>query len=360
MVYLLAGWFAVIGNGSIMFYLLRKNPMLIGGSLSHVGFGVLLIGILASSAYNETLLDQSTVNYNASVERGEAVDEQGFPVRQKVNFLELKLNKSKIINGEYLVTYEGYTMENQERPGQQQYKIRFQSAEGGKDLFTLHPQVYPMNSGGSGAIQWSVDPDVRTGLFSDIYLYVAGSSFVEQINERNEKVMQAASQDEESADSSSTQKIVIGRGETISLGGFDISFQDYIKAETSEIQQLPDSTMIAIRARLNISQKASGESTSLNPLFAIYNKDGKSWAFTPPQQLTNDIGIQFTQVKPESGEIELTVTGIDEKYEDEWVLLVAEEKPFISVVWLGTFLLMIGFSVAIFRHWDRERKKPNS
>jgi len=153
---------------------------------------------------------------------------------------------------------------------------------------------------------------------------------------------------------------VIGRGETISLGGFDISFQDYIKAETSEIQQLPDSTMIAIRARLNISQKASGESTSLNPLFAIYNKDGKSWAFTPPQQLTNDIGIQFTQVKPESGEIELTVTGIDEKYEDEWVLLVAEEKPFISVVWLGTFLLMIGFSVAIFRHWDRERKKPNS
>ena len=360
MVYLLAGWFAVIGNGSIMFYLLRKNPMLIGGSLSHVGFGVLLIGILASSVYNETLLDQSTENYNAAIERGEALDEQGFPVRQKVNFLELKLNKSKIINGEYLVTYEGYTMENQERPGQQQYKIRFQSAEGGKELFTLHPQVYPMNSGGSGAIQWSVDPDVRTGLFSDIYLYVAGSSFVEQINERNEKVMQAASQDEESADSSSTQKIVIGRGETISLGGFDISFQDYIKAETSEIQQLPDSTMIAIRARLNISQKASGESTSLNPLFAIYNKDGKSWAFTPPQQLTNDIGIQFTQVKPESGEIELTVTGIDEKYEDEWVLLVAEEKPFISVVWLGTFLLMIGFSVAIFRHWDRERKKPNS
>jgi len=35
---------------------------------------------------------------------------------------------------------------------------------------------------------------------------------------------------------------------------------------------------------------------------------------------------------------------------------VAEKKPLISVVWAGTFLLMIGFSISIFRHWGRERK----
>jgi hypothetical protein len=34
-------------------------------------------------------------------------------------------------------------------------------------------------------------------------------------------------------------------------------------------------------------------------------------------------------------------------------LLVAEDKPFISFVWAGVFLLMAGFSVSIVRHRGR-------
>ena len=37
----------------------------------------------------------------------------------------------------------------------------------------------------------------------------------------------------------------------------------------------------------------------------------------------------------------------------EWVMLVAEDKPFISFVWLGVFLLMGGFSISILRHRNR-------
>lgn len=359
MVYLLSAWFAVIGNGAIMVRLVLKNPKLIGGSLSHVGFGVLLLGILASSVYNENLLDQATQNFNVSVEQGTAIDNEGLPVRQKVNFLELKLNKPKVVNGEYLMTYEGFTMENQGRPGQQEYRIKIESADGEGEQFTLNPQVYPMTAGGGGAIQWSVDPDVRTGLFSDMYLYVAGSSFVEQKNKQNEKLMQPAS-DRQEPDTSSTQTLMLGKGESVSLGGYEIAFQDYAQADM-ETLQLPDSTMLAIRAGLNITHKATGKAKALNPLFAIYNKDGKSWAYTPPQELAGQgITVQFTQVKPETGKIELTLTGIDEQFREEWVLVVAEEKPFISVVWLGTFLLMAGFSVSIIRHWERERKKSDS
>ncbi|NIQ11205.1 MAG: hypothetical protein GWO23_16775, partial [Gammaproteobacteria bacterium] len=49
MVYLFCGFFAVIGNAWIMVKLTLKNPKVIGGSLTHVGFGLLLVGILASS-----------------------------------------------------------------------------------------------------------------------------------------------------------------------------------------------------------------------------------------------------------------------------------------------------------------------
>lgn len=351
MVYLLAAWFAVIGNSVIMYRLIRKKPRLIGGALTHIGFGILLLGILASSAYNEHLLDGATEKYNAAIERGEVTDEEGFPVRQKVNFLQLKLNQSKVVNDRYKVTYEGYTLENQTRPGQQEYRIKLEPVDGEGSQFYLNPQVYPM--GGGKSIEWSVDPDVRTGWLSDIYLYVAGSSFVSQKNEQAENHAQPVAETS-ARDSVQTQKIMLGRGQSVSLGGYEITFSDY---EQADMEGMPDSTMIAVNAQLDITKKVTGKTVSLNPLFAIYNQDGKSWVYSPPQRVEAGVTVRFTQVEPETGEIELSIDGLDEEYEDEWVLIVAEEKPFISAVWLGTFILMAGFSISILRHWDRERKK---
>ena len=67
-------------------------------------------------------------------------------VTQPVNFLELKLNEPKIVNNKYKVTYQGYTLLNQDRPGQQEYKIKFEelNESGNNDSFYLSPQVYPM------------------------------------------------------------------------------------------------------------------------------------------------------------------------------------------------------------------------
>lgn len=356
MLYLLTAWFAVIGNGFVMFRLIRKNPAVIGGTLSHIGFGVLLLGILASSAYNDHLLDESVERYNAAIERGEVTDEQGFQKTQKVNLLELKLNEPKIVADKYKVTYEGYTLKDQERPGQQQYRIKFEPADGEGSQFYLNPQVYPMLASSSASnIEWSVDPDVRTGLLSDIYLYVAGSSFVERRNEEAKKQSdtQPASMGEQ--DSVSVQKVSIQRGETKPIGEFDFTFNGY--GEVSD-QELRDSMIVAVRANLEMTQRGSDSTIPIEPLFSIYSNDEENWTYSPPVTIPgHDATIQFTSVDPSNGSIELTIRGIDEQVEEEWVLLSAEEKPFISVVWLGTFLLMAGFSISILRHWDRERKK---
>lgn len=355
MIYVLAGWFAIIGNSFIMYRLITKKPRLIGGALSHVGFGILLLGILASSAYNSHLLDPEMARFNAAVEQGTAKDSDGLPVRQQRNFFELKLNEPKIVNDEYKVTYEGYTLEGQERPGQQQYRIKFEPAEGEGTQFYLKPQVYPMLSSSAGDnTQWSVDPDVRVGLLSDIYLYVAGSSYVEQKNnlaEQQNTVQPAAAGE----DSLQIQKITLARGETITVGDYEIRFNDYRQVDDEGLQ---DSTMIAVRAQLDITQKSNGSVSSLEPLFSIYQKDGNNWSFAPPEDIPNLAAtIQFSSVDPETGEIELTLRGLDKIPEDQWVLLVAEEKPFISLVWFGTFVLMAGFCVSILRHWKRERRK---
>lgn len=355
MVYLLAGWFAIIGNSFIMYRLIKKTPRLIGGALSHVGFGILLLGILASSAYNEYLLDPEMAAFNAAVEQGTAKDSDGLPVRQKRDFFELKLNEPKIVNNQYKVTYEGYTLENQERPGQQQYRIKFEPADGEGTQFYLNPQVYPMLSSSSGDnTQWSVDPDVRIGLFNDIYLYVAGSSYVEQKNNMAKgNTMQPAASSEK--DSLQIQKLTLARGEAASVGDYEFHFTNYREVDDSGLQ---DSTMIAVRAVIDVTRKSNGSVFSIEPLFSIYEKDGNNWSYAPPVQLPDQAAtVQFSSVNPETGKIELTIRGLDKTPEDQWILLVAEVKPFISLVWFGVFVLIGGFCISIMRHWKREHRK---
>jgi cytochrome c-type biogenesis protein CcmF len=365
MLYLLSAWFALFGNGFVMVRLARKKPKLIGGSLSHIGFGIMLLGFLASSAYDGNLLDLSAKQYNEAVRQGKVTDKDGTPVRQPVNFLELKLNEPKVVNDKYLATYQGYSLRNQDRAGQQEYKIKFEEIEedGSGDTFYLYPQVYPMSS--ADQIQWSVDVDVKAGLLSDVYLYVAGSSYVERKNKeykkmkesQSETVVQPASQnmDEAKQDSVPTQKIILAKEDSVWMGDYRFTFKKYNPVDQS---QLPDSTSIAVQALVDVQYKANDEPFRLNPLFVLYSDEGKNWVYSPPQTLPeHDIEVQFTSINPETGKIELTIKGISEKPREEWILLTAEEKPFVSLVWLGTFVLMAGFSVSILRHWDRERKR---
>lgn len=355
MLYLFAGYFAIVGNAWVIGRMALQKPKLIGGSITHVGFGLLLVGILASSAYNSTLLDMNTANYNAAVKRGEVNDEQGFKVSQTVDMLELKLNTPKVINEQYLVTYEGYTLSDQNRPGQQTYKINFSDLEG-NHLFYLNPEVYPMLATSNAQnVNWSVDPDVKTGMFSDIYLYVAGSSFVEDRNEdvKKSQILKAGSDSTETEPEA--QVLKFERGESKMVGGFQFSFINFIQADTTN---LPANTSIGIRAQIEVYHEASGEVNLIEPLFAVFAEGEQSYVMSPPVELPIfDLSFQFTKVIPESSSIEISVKGLDEVYEEDWVLVVAEKKPFISVVWSGTFLLMAGFSLSIFRHWGRERHK---
>jgi len=359
MIYLFTAYFAVIGNGFVVVNLARKNPKLIGGALTHIGFGVLLIGVLISTTYNRPLLDQRTIDYNAAIERGEVTDEQGFTVTQPVTLLELKLGQPKIINNQYIATYEGYSLKSQNRPGQQTYKIKFEDLDGG-NAFYMYPEVYPMLATSSAEnVEWSVDPDVHTGLIRDIYLYVAGSSYVEERNEEIEKrapfqpVSDGEEQESQEEDEPDVEKITLSRGQSVALGGFKFRFVNYVKADTTKF---PENTIIGVKAEVEVSHAATGELYTVEPLFAVYAEEGKNFTYAPPEGIPgDDLLVQFTRISTQEDRIELTLTNIPE--EEEWVLIAAEHKPLISVVWLGTFLLMGGFSVSIMRHWSRERDK---
>ncbi|MEX0994671.1 MAG: cytochrome c biogenesis protein CcsA [Balneolaceae bacterium] len=367
MIFIFAAWFTVIGNGAMIVDLIRRNARLIGGALSHVGFGALLLGIIASSSFTEVMLDERGQNYNRMVEQGEIMDEQGFPVSQKMEIFELKLNVPKVINNQYMVTYDGYRLTNTPRPGQQQYQIRFEALDGGRE-FTMYPEVYPMlTNSNSENIEWSVDPDVRTLFQKDIYMYVAGSSYVDQRNrqlasrqniatagatevdrQRDAPGQREAGEPETDRQEPELKKIEFERQQAVEVGPYRFTFKDFSPASE---EHLPDSTVVGVRSLIEVSHRATGEAFEVEPLFAVYTENGKSWTYAPPLELEQwDLTLQFTRIFPEKDAIELTFHGLEEEYEEEWVVIVAEKKPFVSIVWIGTFLLMGGFIISIFRH----------
>ncbi len=355
MIYILAGWFAVIGNGAIMLHLIRKNPKLIGGTITHVGFGALLLGIIASSVYTEPLLDQQTARYNQRIAAGDVFDEEGFPVTQRVEMFQIDINRPVLVNEKYMVTYEGYELSDIPRPGQQNYILRFEPIDGSSPFY-MEPEVYPMlTTSSQDNIDWSVDPYVRTGLTKDIYLYVAGSRYVARKNEELERYNRRSRgemSDDENGESE-IQTIEIQMGESIAAGPFSFSFVNFIPASE---EVLPENTQIGIRALIRVVHEPTGNAYEIEPLFAVYTEDDRSYTYSPPLDIDQwEMSVLFSRIHPESDSIELTVVGLDEEFEEDWILVVAEVKPFVSVVWLGTFLLMIGFSVSIFRHWLREK-----
>lgn len=372
MIYLFAGFFAIIGNFWVLFRLAKKQPKLIGGATTHIGFGLLLVGILFSSAYNKPLLDDRTTNYNERVLNGEVTDEKGFIISQTIEMLELKLNEPKVLNNRYEVLYSGYAIDNQNRLGQQTYALSFTDLKNGR-TFRMNPEVYPMLTTSTAEnIQWSVDPDVRTGWLSDVYLYVAGSSYIENVNNRNAKAAQIQSmpfnqdsttvslggsevgQSDVSLRDKEDQVISFKRGQTKELGPFSFQFNDFMMVDSTNI---PTGKGVGVRAQIDFIHLPSNTKYSLEPLFAVYNEDGESFTASFPVEIdAYDLLVRFTKLDPESDSIELSIIGLPEGSGDEWILIVAEKKPLISVVWAGTFLLMIGFSISILRHWGRERK----
>lgn len=353
---LYSGFFAIVGNATLLFDIGKKKMMMVGGTLTHVGFGLLLIGILYSSAYNTFFLDDNTRNYNAAVKRGEVKDEQGIPVLKEVNMIELKKNQPKLVNDEFLISFTGFKMSNENRPNEQLYTINVADKEGNL-ITSLHPTVYPMMmSSTATSINWSVDPDVFTGFLYDVYLYVAGSSFVEK---ENGKAAKLATQNGEHAHGPDSQHLPFTRGQVYTIGEYEVKFVDFKMIKPDTDTEYPSNATIAVRAMIQFRHIPTNTITNTTPMFAIVDENGQKFTLTPPFELEGfPATVQVTNVVPMSDQIEVHINGLKgEAQSEEWVLLIAEKKPLVSIVWLGTFIIMAGFSVSIMRRWNEQKNR---
>jgi len=296
-----AAFFALFGNGLVMWRIGRGNPRMAGGALGHVGFALLMLGVVASSAFSDPIAPRG-------------LTEEG---KERTAFVAAK-GRAQQVDG-YTVTYEGKTKNER---GRGVYELRFEAPGG--DTFTLRPVAYQ----GSGK-QWFMHPDLKHYFSKDIYASVTPREATgQQSSEKN------------------GGEITLGKGQRRTLGTdrFDVTFEGF--AADVPPARTPDSAKIAVAARLKVANRRTGETRRLQPIYLVMQDRSERFG----QVKIDDWGltITFTGMNVDSGKARLAIEGV-QVMPDDWLVVQAKEKPFIGVLWAGILVLSMGLGLAMYR-----------
>jgi len=356
---MLSGVFIVISSGQVLYSIWRKNPMITGGSITHVGVGLMLIGILFSSGYSKVVsLNNSglLISKSASTEfnrdnlllfineprtmagyeiefRGERVLSNESGVYLRKSEIELTDDPYKlvalenIIRNEKTIHVQGDTIDI--NPENTYYEIELRRE--GKLAARLFPRVQMNPSMGMLS-----SPDITRGFSRDLYTHVSASISA------NEK---------EEVEWSKPEEVTVKIGEQFFVNDY-VAVIEKVQPVTSISGFELDSDDVAAEATVRI--QGEYETYVAKPVFLIRDTSGEAAVGYLPKEIS-DLGIRLTLTNIQPKEETFTLT-LNTRQKD-WVIIKAMEKPFINILWLGTGLLSIGFVVAMVRRFREFSQK---
>jgi cytochrome c-type biogenesis protein CcmF len=228
------------------------------------------------------------------------------------------------------IQYKGQTFYNQGDtvrivPENTYYKVRYVHNES-KDTFYLYPraQVNPQ-------MGFLASPDISRTLQRDLYTHVSSVPDPNQPIEWND-----------------TTKIEIGIHDTVFFNDY-VGIFNGIK-QVDNIDGLPmQKTDYAFEADFTIFGK-DNEVFKARP--ALFMRDNNG--FSNPV-FVDDIGmkITLTNINPDTGKF----TFLTSSTQLDYIILKAVSKPMINLLWIGTFILVIGFTISFIRRYREFKNK---
>ena len=351
---LTAGLYSIIANAQIFAGVYKSSPKLSGGAVAHMGIAMMLIGILMSSGYSKII----SMNRTGLVWSNELPDEvnrnnlllfQHQP-RQMGKYELLYKGVRKQIRG-----YDGYVNEAdlEQLPNAQLAVLKKDLLKGSEVVFKSQDTVQYKNFENS---YFEIKYSSNTGKVFTLYPRI-------QINERMGAVMspdidrrwdkdlythvRTFPDPESETEWSDMDTTELKLGETFHVNDFTATLQD-----VQRITEIPGVGLsendVAVKASIVI-QGSGGQQYVAQPIYLIKNR----MVGRIPDEV-DDVAAKFTllNIHPNTGSFEIGTNTT----QLNWVILEAVEKPFINILWIGTLLLVIGFSIAINRRYTEFMK----
>lgn len=225
---LFAGVFTVITNLDYIIFFLRRDLKAAGSAFSHVGFGVMIVGILASG------LNKLWISHNEFVMR-----DLGFRGEQlEKNVLVLKGKTMKMAGFE--VNYLSDTAYNNRRDFNIVMKKLDKNGDA-IDSFSVKPYILYDNKTGKIA---STNPDTKHYLTYDVFSHIAALPPEDQDPAEAKKL----------EDTLKYQNYDLAAGETVTLGhGYRVTFES-INREPRHPKYVPKAGDVAVSLRLRLER----------------------------------------------------------------------------------------------------------
>jgi cytochrome c-type biogenesis protein CcmF len=352
---LLAGLFTIFANSGILFSLLKTSPGLSGGSIAHIGVGMMLVGILFSAGYSKIVsLNNTGLIYNKAA--GDEFNRDnlllfvneprtmwGYQISYLGERLEPRYHSGYIRKSDVRMTADKDVViaKHDFEVGGQPYKANDSIHIKGENTFfeielnqddkkyTLYPRAQ-INSDMGGLL---ASPDIYRTVKADLYTHV--SSVMNPKDEREWDPM---------------EEVKVSRHEEFFPNDYVADIESMERISQIEGVELTDQD-IAVKARIKV--KGERGDYFAEPSFLIRDKMVARF----PDEIS-DLGLRFTllNIHPETDQFTIGVN----KRQKDWVVIKAMEKPYINILWIGTLVLMVGFAIAItrrFREFSKMKEK---
>ena len=306
--FLFASVFAIVGNGWFIYKALRFKWKLSGASLAHIGFGLMMVGVLVSSAKKHVISQNNLYSY-------------GDNFNEKDNRENILLYKDKpFLMSQYIVTFKGDTTIGPNTF----YEVHYQDT-GSNEQFSLYPNAQYNEQQGL-----MPNPDTRHYLTKDIYTHVS--------------LVPKGTEGEWEKDESFKLSV----GDTFFINKAMVILE-------SVDRKLGDSISRDLRGHdLHIAQLrvSRGDSTVVaRPVFGI--KDGISAYNIYSIAEFAQIRFNYTPKLEEGNIIHEIETDIQPP---RYIVMKAIAFPYINLLWTGTLVMLIGFFMAIRRRLKENKK----
>ena len=345
-----AGIYLIVSNIKVLITVLKINPRLSGGAVAHIGVGLMLIGVMFSAGYSRI------VSLNSS---GMLISKE-LPTEFNRDNLLLFVNEPRSMAG-YDLEYRGERFEARNKSGYinkndvertlDQYKVvalkdiifEGEKLYSAKDTVEIYPEntYYEIELRKDGKLAASLFPRVQIN--QQMGGFIASPDIKRKVTRDLYTHVSLPMNREEEPEWGKLEEVKVKAGEEFHINAKYTSTLESV-TRIQEIEGLPLAQEdVAVQAKIKI--QGEHEPFYADPIFLI---KGKSQVGRISSEI-NDLGIKITllNILPETNEFLL---GINARQKD-WVVIKALEKPFINVLWLGTGVLMVGFTLAMIRRF---------
>ncbi len=345
----LAGVYTIAANFTILISVVKGNYKLSGGSIAHMGIGMMLLGILFSSGYSEVV----SLNNSGLIFSNNPDLEENFNQENLLLFINDPQNM-----GEYTLTYKGRYHESfdgsyvkatflndtdrenyktlkmpLEKDGKSYalgdtmnvygvnhyYRIDYLKTNGEK--FSLFPRAQ-INPQMGGLIS---SPDIKRKLASDLYTHVSSVPDPTQEIEWSEP-----------------KSLEVSFGEKFFLNDY-VTVLDKVERVDSVNGKALSNNDLAVQATVVVY--GEGENYLLKPYYIIRdNMAGR----IPDENREIGLKLNIESIQPDQSTFTLSVRTTQKDY----IVMKALKKPMINLLWIGTLVLMLGFVMAIIRRYS--------